>query len=74
MLIQSESNRKAEMAVDGFSLVVALRCTAVEQGCPIIVDVVRIEAQNLVKTRIKLLILAERELYTCYQMTNLHIS
>ena len=60
--------------IDGLSFVVALRRTAVEKGRFVIVDMVWVEAQYLVKTRIKLLILAERELYTRYQMTNLHIS
>ena len=60
--------------VQGASLVVSLSATLMGQRNLIILDIVGIEANDGVKRRKKLLLLAERELYTVDDIVKPHTS
>ena len=56
------------------SLFVPLANTLMQQSLLVELDVMRIKAQNVVKGRKKLLLLAERELYSINDVVNPHTS
>ena len=58
------------LVVDGLSFLVAVHHALVHQGHLVIADVVGIEADDVAQRRIKLLILAEREPYSVYDVGN----
>ena len=62
------------LIVQGLALVVALTDALMHQRLLVILDVAGIESQNVVKSRKKLLLLAEREPYTVNDVTKPHTS
>jgi hypothetical protein len=61
------------LIVQRLAFVIALADALVHERLTVILDVVRIKTEYLVKRRKKLLILAERELYSIYKIIQ-HIS
>jgi hypothetical protein len=62
------------LIVQRLSLLIAPSDALVHKSLTIIVDVMRIEPKNIVESRKKLLLLAERELNTVNDIINPHIS
>ena len=60
------------LIVQRLAFVIALADALVHQRLTVILDVVRIKTEYLVKRRKKLLILAERELYSVNDVINPH--
>ena len=62
------------LIIKRFALVVALTDAFVHQRHLVILDVAGVESQYLIKRRKKLLLLAERELYSINNVIKLHTS